>query len=1043
MESFNRAERLLGRCHFWYGCFFILASLGLPISAAAQSCDCPATTTCGACVGGLTGFTLKFNGASPSLITASDQLGVCFSAIVNPGETFSFTGTLPNQKFVGTGVSITVDGVPDVTLSVLCGTPVYALEIHGSFLVVAGQSLTGGSLCCSPTNTETTAPQITGCPAPINATLSPSACTTPVTWTVPAATDNCTLASFTSSHLPGDSFGLGTTTVTYLATDSYGNSSSCSFDVIVSDNTNPTIQNCPTDISIQADGLCGAVATWVTPTALDNCTVTLSGSHTSGATFPLGTTTITYTATDGSGNTTQCSFNVIVEDQELPVLSNCPGNINVEADASCEATVSWTAPNATDNCSVTVTTSHLSGSTFPIGTTPVTYTATDVSGNTSTCSFNVVVVDQQLPVLTNCPGNITVDAGNNCEATVMWTAPAATDNCTVSLTSTHASGSTFPLGTTLVTFTATDGAGNASTCSFNVTVKDQNPPTFTNCPSDITATANATCMAVVSWPSPAFTDLCAVSMTTSHSSGQLFPIGTTQVIYTATDAAGNSSTCSFNVIVRDELPPLIINCPTELVLQANTSCGAVANWTAPTASDNCSVSLSSDHSSGQTFPLGTTRVTYTASDEAGNKTSCSFNVIVRDLSAPVFNLCPFDITVNAGENCNAFVTWQPPNATDACDVSITSSSQPGDLFEIGSTTVSYVAEDPSGNKAICTFTVHVADASPPQLVSFPANIELIAGPSCAAVANWSEPVFDDCSDVVAVASHTNGQSFPLGTTEITYTFTDANQAATVRKFNVTVKDLTPPVFKQFPADIAISTTSCEASVTWVLPLAEDNCGNIFLSSSTTPGSVFPLGVTTVQYTATDESGNATTLPLKISVTNSIAPYWTDCPGDIEIKITTSSSAVVVWQEPKAFTSCGEITTSSNHAAGDEFPVGVTTVEYLAQTTDGQTARCSFNVRVTLEEISFDVPQLITPNGDGSHDTWQLTGLEKFTDNEVAVFDRWGGKIWGAKAYDNKQVVWDGNRDTGGLSPSGTYFFVIRVRRDNEVVDKKGFIELIR
>src|SRR5690606_22658722 len=123
---------------------------------------------------------------------------------------------------------------------------------------------------------------------------------------------------------------------------------------------------------------CGAVVTWTAPTASDNCSVSLSSSHNSGDVFPLGTTTVTYTATDGAGNTATCSFDVTVVDTEVPVIANCPTDITVSTDASsCDAVVTWTAPTASDNCSVSLSSSHNSGDVFPLGTTTVTYTATD------------------------------------------------------------------------------------------------------------------------------------------------------------------------------------------------------------------------------------------------------------------------------------------------------------------------------------------------------------------------------------------------------------------------------------------------------------------------------------------------------------------------------------------------------------------------------------------------------------------------------------------------------------------------------------------
>ncbi|MCK4340656.1 MAG: HYR domain-containing protein, partial [Phycisphaerae bacterium] len=115
---------------------------------------------------------------------------------------------------------------------------------------------------------------------------------------------------------------------------------------ITLDWTDPTIIGCPSDITQSNDtGNCSAVVTWTAPTANDNCPgVTLTPSHNPGDTFPVGVTTVTYTAEDACGNTnaTPCSFTVTVNDTENPVISGCPSDITQSNDAGvCEAVVTW------------------------------------------------------------------------------------------------------------------------------------------------------------------------------------------------------------------------------------------------------------------------------------------------------------------------------------------------------------------------------------------------------------------------------------------------------------------------------------------------------------------------------------------------------------------------------------------------------------------------------------------------------------------------------------------------------------------------------
>lgn len=532
---------------------FVLPGFFLFVSffVSGQSCDCPAVTSCGTCAGGLISITLRYTGASPQTITAADQISTVFSGVVNPNNTFSFVGSIPNDKFVGTSINLTVGGLANATIPSNCGV-VFVGNTYGSFVIVEAASKSGGPLCCSAGAIETNPPQIGGCPANFTIDLSSSACTAPGGWAVPTAADDCSVVSFSGTHNPTDQFSIGVTDVTYTAVDKFGNTATCLFNVTVVDNSAPVISDCPADITIEAADECQSTVSWDSPIANDNCSATLSSSHEPGSIFSLGTTVVTYTATDPSGNTATCSFNVIVRDTTSPVFSNCPSDIILEA-TGCQPTVSWTVPTIIDNCTATLVSSHASGSVFSLGNTVVTYTATDGADNVSRCTFNVIVRDTSSPVFTGCPADLTI-ATAGCEAAVSWVPPTASDNCIASLTSSHQPGATFPLGTTRITYTATDVAGNRSTCSFTLTVRTDAAPAVTGCPEDITlytfeGNAPAT------WTAPQATPVCgALTTNASHLPGTQFNIGVTGVAYEFQDGTGNKSSCTFDVtVVHDDL----------------------------------------------------------------------------------------------------------------------------------------------------------------------------------------------------------------------------------------------------------------------------------------------------------------------------------------------------------------------------------------------------------------------------------------------------------------------------------------------------------
>ncbi len=380
---------------------------------------------------------------------------------------------------------------------------------------------------------------------------------------------------------------------------------------------------------------------------------------------------------------------------------------------------------------------------FQLGTTTVTYVFSDDNNNSSTCSFTVTVVDNTAPVISDCPANITVNTAlrTTCDQTATWTAPTATDNCTtpVHVSSSHNPGDVFQLGTTTVTYVFSDDNNNSSTCSFTVTVVDNTAPVISDCPANITVNTalRTTCDQTATWTAPTATDNCTtpVHVSSSHNPGDVFQSGTTTVTYVFSDDNNNSSTCSFTVTVVDNTAPVISDCPANITVNTalRTTCDQTATWTAPTATDNCTtpVHVSSSHSPGDVFQLGTTTVTYVFSDDNNNSSTCSFTVTVVDNTAPVISDCPANITVNTAlrTTCDQTATWTAPTATDNCTtpVHVSSSHNPGDVFQLGTTTVTYVFSDDNNNSSTCSFTVTVVDNTAPVISDCPANITVNTG----------------------------------------------------------------------------------------------------------------------------------------------------------------------------------------------------------------------------------------------------------------------------------------------------------------------------
>jgi hypothetical protein len=699
------------------------------------------------------------------------------------------------------------------------------LEQGNTIITWKATDACGNTSTCSFTVTVTANNSIisVNCPANITVNAAPALCTATVNIGTATATPGCgaTIVSITNNH-PSTTFNVGTTIVIWTALDSHGNMATCAQTVVVVDNQPPTI-SCPGNKQANANaGQCYATGVNLgMPATSDNCGVA-SLTNDAPLQFPVGTTIVTWTVTDVNGNTATCSQSVLVKDNQNPVIS-CPANVTVNANNGlCQASSVVLIPaTATDNCGIASITNNHPSQVYPVGTTQVVWTATDVNGNSSNCTQLVVVIDNQPPVI-SCPANITVNSKpNQCfETAIHLDDPVVSDNCgTVSVSNNHPS-SKYDVGTTAVIWTATDAHGNTSTCVQYVVVVDVWAPTI-NCPANKVVNADAgQCQATnVNIGAATAGDNCGIASITNNHPSTTYPVGVTQVIWTATDVNGNTSTCMQTVTVVDNQLP-VMTCPSNITVNAASGqCSATVVITPPAATDNCGIaSVISNHPSSS-YPVGVTTVTWTATDVNGNVKTCSHTVTVLDTQLPTI-ACPANmVQFTATNGCSKSIAIPDPVANDNCGISTqtwvmsgaTSGSSPATginnvgtrTFNVGVTTIVYTVKDASGNSATCSFTVTLTDNVAPTL-SCPAdmNVVLNGNNKCSGNVNLPNPTYSDNCGVSALSwtmsGATNGaspltginlagvQSLNVGITTVKYKVTDASGNTSTCQFNVTV-----------------------------------------------------------------------------------------------------------------------------------------------------------------------------------------------------------------------------------------------------------------
>jgi gliding motility-associated-like protein len=900
--------------------------------------------------------------------------------IPNGGILFSLTFRVLNS-----GGSTNLNFYP------LSNIPLEALDANGNPLAF---SIANGLVSFG----DNIPPVLSGCPSDFTSNTNPNSCSVNVILALPTATDNCGLSGSVVSTHPTTTYSLGVNIVYFSVADIAGNTASCATVITVEDKTAPVISNCPTNISVAGVApLCTQTVNIPAPSATDACSglVSVVSNHPS-TTYTTGQTTVIFTATDAVNNTSTCSVIVTVSDNVPPVLNNCPAPLTIAAvNNECNQTVILASPTATDDCIglSSLVSSHPSIN-YTSGTTVVIYTATDFSGNTSTCSVSITITDNVAPQLFSCPANIVVAApGNQCSKVVTWTAPIATDGCgntSFTITSNIAPGSIFPVGKDTVIYTVTDNTNNSASCSFTVTVRDTVAPTLV-CQSNVYEVASAgQCNMPVYWTAPTSTDACnnlPVSYSYNFISGQVFPVNSVNTVtYVGMDVFGNTSSCSFEVKVIDGTPPILSACPQNITINASSQnpvqgCGAYFTWQNPIITGVCTQTgnfLLSDHNPGEFFPMGATTVKFKAFNQNGFYDSCQFKITVIDSGAVAFQNFPASqiITLPSGQ-CSTNATWIAPTLISGFCGSATLSSNiaNGSSLPIGLHYVIYTATDGNGVQTTRSFSIQVVDHTPPVLSNCPANISMSTGSGCTVPVFW--PLItatDDCdTDVTIMSAYNSGDAFPPGETTVRILAVDNGMNYDTCEFKVFVTGSSMPSITNCPQNQLI--TGCEGIGNWVVPGVSGFCTPPVLSSNHNLGESFPIGVTTVTYTATTATDTAT-CKFTITVNENVAPSFT-CPANITVdvagRIISDASNFIQgvahnaacdgvtfnFTNPTANDNCSNVTvTQTAGAASGALFTGTSTLTFKAVDIAANSAIC--NVKITVVQLP-TLTDSISPN----------------------------------------------------------------------------------
>jgi hypothetical protein len=589
----------------------------------------------------------------------------------------------------------------------------------------------------------------------------------------------------------------GTYRLRYGVTDSAGNSAeTAERTVTVADRLAPTLTLSAAPPAVLE---CATPFTEPTATATDLCSGELTAAiRKEGAVNPNvpGAYALKWSVTDQAGLTTTKNHPVNVRDTIPPVVTVLgPLSQNFECGSGPYADP---GARASDTCAGTLPAKP----TSPVnpkapGSYPVTYFAQDPSGNVGTAAAirTVTVSDTQPPVLTlRGPATQRVECGSD------YTESGATafDMCAGDLTgSIVKTGTVDPAvpGRYALSYRVSDPGSRTATQVRQVNVTDTLPPVITVLgPPE----ASIRCGETYVDPGATAMDVCAGALTVRATRvGVEGRPGRFGIRYTAQDPSGNVATAAAVrvVDVEDDAPPvLVLRGPSALGVE----CGMPYEDLGAAASDACFGDLTGAiRKSGSVDPkvLGRYTLSYEVTDPAGRSASpVAREVSVRDTLPPELTLNgPARQQVECGSGRHTDPGF---SATDVCTGDLTSAVRVTgevDLRQLGTQMLSYDVADVSGNRAPTTRrAVEVIDTLAPR-IECPEPIEAQAATeeNLATVTLGTATASDECDSAVKVSSPTE-TVFAVGTTNLTYTATDASGNTASCTTQVTVLEFTPP-----------------------------------------------------------------------------------------------------------------------------------------------------------------------------------------------------------------------------------------------------------
>ena len=728
-------------------------------------------------------------------------------------------------------------------------------------------------------------------------------------------------------------------TRTYTITDGCLNFTTIDQTINIDDTELPVVTGTPTLTAIEGCSIADLPAAETTVLGLealvgmtsidDACTVDADLDVTFSDAAPTGTCPITvvrtYTITDECDNEVEITHTITIDDTELPVVTGTPTLTAIEgcsiADLpeaettvlGLEALVGMTSID--DACTVDADLDVTFSDAAPTGTCPITvvrtYTITDECDNEVEITHTITIIDTELPVVIGTP---TLTAIEGCsiadlpaaETTVLGLEAlvgmtSIDDACTVDADLDVTFSDAAPTGacpfTVVRTYKITDECNNEVEITHTITIDDNINPTG-SAPDDFSIAGGAVPAEDINLVIDE-ADNCTVNpivtFVDDQSDGGVCPEIITRT-YRITDDCGNSIDVVQLITVGDAVIPTASD-PDDINVECLSDVPAPDSTIVDDAADNGAtpiVTFEDDVSDDNSCPETITR-RYRVTDDCGNFIFVSHDIVVLDVTNPVFDAQPADIDYQCATDVPAVgdLAWND-NCDGAGVATATDATDGNTCPEVITRTWTYT--DACNNIATVSQIITVHDTEIPVFDAQPADVTYQCATDVPAAGDlaWNDNC--DGAGVATATDATDGNTCPEVITR-TWTYTDAcNNIATVSQI-ITVHDTEIPVFDAQPADV---TYQCATDVPAAGDLAwNDNCDGAGVATATdaTDGNTCPEVITRT-WTYTDACNNVATVSQIITVHDTEIPVFDAQPADITYQCATDVPAAgdLAWND---------------------------------------------------------------------------------------------------------------------------------------------------